>query len=217
MEITYFGHSCFRIKTKTTTVVTDPFDPGMVGFNYPKLEADIVTISHHHRDHDFLERILGSPFVIDGPGEYEVKGVSIFGFKSFHDGRQGAERGENTFYSLEAEGLRVCHLGDLGEKLSSPALEDAGEIDILLFPIGGVFTLGPKEETEILTAVAPAIAIPMHFRAPGINLANFGQLATLEEFTKEVGEVKVLPKLIIAKDKLPEEREIVVLERKNIV
>lgn len=215
MEISYFGHSCFKIKTKTTTVVTDPYDPEMVGLKYPKIEADIVTVSHGHTDHNFLEKIAGTPFVVNGPGEYEVKSVSIFGIESYHDNKKGKERGLNTVYLIEAEGLRVCHLGDLGQKLDEEQLEEVDGIDILLAPVGGFYTLGPKEAVEVIGQVEPLIVIPMHYKAVGMT-SSFKDLVKVDDFTKELGiEVEPVKKLFISKDKLPEEREVVVLERRS--
>lgn len=216
MEITYFGHSCFKIKTKTATVITDPYDPEMVGFKYPKEMADIVTISHGHQDHNFLERIDGSPFVVNGPGEYEVKDVSIFGIGSYHDAKDGAERGENTIYLIEAEGLRLCHLGDLGRKITTAEEEEINGVDILFVPVGGFFTIGPAEAVEVIRAIEPKMVMPMHFKATGINEQAFGKLVGLEDFLKEMGiaTVQPQPKLVISPDKLPVEPMVVVLERK---
>lgn len=217
MEITYFGHSFFKIRTKTAVLVTDPFDPEIVGLKYPKVETDIVTISHHHKDHNFLERIQDKPFVINGPGEYEVKGISIFGIESYHDDKKGKERGLNTIYLIEAEGLRVCHLGDLGQKLNEEQLEEVDGIDILLAPVGGFYTIGPKEAVEVIDQIEPKIVIPMHYKAVGMT-KDFDQLVGVEDFLKELGvEVDPVARFLISKDKLPEEREVVVMERKSIV
>lgn len=119
MEIKYLGHSSFLIKTKTAKIVTDPYDSHMVGLKFPKVEADIITISHHHQDHDKADQVGFSqtgvlPLVIDIPGEFEKQGIRIFGFKSYHDKKQGQERGENIIYKIEAEGISVLHCGDLG-------------------------------------------------------------------------------------------------------
>src|SRR5437764_763688 len=109
MDITYLGHSSFKFKGKKTTVVTDPFDPTMVGLKFPKVEADIVTVSHGHPDHNATSLVGGSPFIVSGPGEYEIMGVSIIGVDSFHDGVKGKERGRNTIYNIEVEGIHIVH------------------------------------------------------------------------------------------------------------
>lgn len=215
MEITYFGHSCFRIRTKSATVVTDPFDPAIVGLKYPKVPADIVTISHQHADHNFLEKITGQPFVIDGPGEYEVKGISVFGVASFHDEKSGSLRGSNTIYLFEAEDLRICHLGDLGQKLTEGQLNQVNGADVLLIPVGGVYTIDPDQAAAVVGQIEPQIVAPMHYKAKGMS-KDFENLATVDEFLKSIGvEVKPIPKLLVTKDKLPEEREIVVMEKKK--
>src|SRR6476469_4622663 len=113
MDIKYMGHASFFLKTKNSRVVMDPFDP-KIGLKFPKTEADIVTISHHHSDHDFLGQVSGEPLVIDWPGEFEKQEVRISGFSSFHDKQKGAERGPDTLYKVEADGISVLHCGDLG-------------------------------------------------------------------------------------------------------
>ncbi|MFZ5366265.1 MAG: MBL fold metallo-hydrolase [Patescibacteria group bacterium] len=216
MEISYLGHSSFKIRGKTTTLVTDPYSSEMTGLKFPKVEADILTISHEHEDHNKKELVLGSPFVISGPGEYEVKNVSIFGISSFHDSKEGSERGQNTIYLIEIDGIRICHLGDLGHKLSDLALQELNGVDILFVPVGGIFTLGPRQGAEVISQLEPKIVIPMHYNFPGLNPSVFGKTQTLDDFLHEMGEkAQVLPKLTVTGDKLPEEMQIIVLERKN--
>ena len=217
MEIYYLGHSSFKVRSKTAVLITDPFSPAMVGFKFPKTEADIVTISHQHSDHAEIQAIGGNPFVVSAPGEYEIKGVSIFGFPTFHDSKQGTERGQNTVYLIEADGLRIFHLGDLGVSLSPKILGEVNGVDVLMIPVGGVFTIGPKEAVDIISQIEPQIILPMHYRTPGINEKVFGKLAALEDFLKElgVGTFEKLDKLSLSKDKLPEETKVVVLERKS--
>lgn len=196
-------------------MATDPFDPAMVGLRYPKLQADIVTVSHSHQDHNFLEKIVGEPFIIDSLGEYEVKGISVFGIKSFHDEKEGAERGLNTIYLIETEGLRVCHLGDLGVPLNEEQLKEVNGVDVLLMPVGGIYTIGPKEAVEVVSQVEPTVVIPMHYKVKGMT-ETFDQLVGVDEFLKELGvEVEPVKRYLVSKDKLPEEREVVVLERKS--
>lgn len=218
MEIYYLGHSSFRIKGKDATVVSDPYNQVKVpdfGLKFPKVEAQVVTVSHLHPDHNAPELVEGKPFVVSGPGEYEIKGVSIFGFPSFHDGKLGKERGVNTIYLIEMDGLRICHLGDLGEMLSDQKLEEIDGVDILMIPVGGFYTIGPKEASELVTKIEPLIVIPMHFRTDKTG-SEFAKLSTVEDFLKESGVESALPlpKLVITKDKLPEERQVVLLDTK---
>jgi L-ascorbate metabolism protein UlaG (beta-lactamase superfamily) len=212
MEINYLGHSAFKIKGKTVTVVTDPYDERAGKF--PKdIEVQILTISHEHSDHNQKEKVKGNPFVIRGPGEYEVGGVSVIGVQTFHDAQNGKERGVNTVYVIEIDGLRIAHLGDLGHKLSQEQLEEMGAIDVVMVPIGGTYTLGPKEAVEVVRQADPWIVIPMHYRFEG---ETFGMLSGLDDFLKEVGksETVPIPKLMISGDRLPEDMQVVVLERK---
>lgn len=217
MEITYLGHSSFKIRSKSTTLVTDPFSPSMVGLKFPKIEADIVTVSHQHQDHNYLAGVSGEPFVITEPGEYEVKGISIFGYPSFHDSQSGEKRGKNTIFVIEAEGLRICHLGDLGSTLSPKELEEINGVEVLMVPVGGIYTIGPKEATEVIAQVEPLIVLPMHFKARSVDEKNFGALATIDVFLNNIGvpNPEKLDKLSLTKDKLPQEMKVVVLEKKE--
>ena len=197
------------------TVVTDPFDAS-VGFKFPKVEADMVTISHDHQDHNQKQLAGGRPYVIDGPGEYEVKGVSVLGLQTFHDEVQGQKRGLNTVYRIEFEGISLSHLGDLGHPFSSGQLAELNGVDVLFIPVGGVYTIGPKRAVEVISQIEPKIVIPMHYRVPEQKGdKTFGQLTGVKEFLKEIGEeVTPQPKLLVSRDRLPIEREVVVLERK---
>jgi L-ascorbate metabolism protein UlaG (beta-lactamase superfamily) len=214
MEIKYLGHSSFKIKGKSVTIVTDPYDPS-VGFKFPKVEADIVIISHDHSDHNQKELVGGKPYVIEGPGEYEVKGVSVLGLRTFHDESQGQKRGLNTVYRIELEGVSLSHLGDLGHPLSSQQLGELNGIDVLFIPVGGFYTIGPKRAVEVISQIEPKIVIPMHYQVPEQkNNKTFAPLVGVEEFLKEIGEeVSPQPKLLISRDRLPAEREVLVLER----
>lgn len=209
MEITYLGHSSFRLKGKTATVVTDPYDEKLAKF--PRdVSADIVTVSHDHFDHNSLKNVQGSMFNVQGPGEYEVRGVSIIGVHTWHDEKNGAERGANTVYVIEIEGLRVAHLGDLGHKLTQEQLDEMGSIDVVTVPVGGVYTIDAKAAVEVVRQVDPWVAIPMHYKQLNPELAG------VEDFLKEMGkpEVVPVPKYVISADHLPTELQVIVLERK---
>lgn len=217
MDITYLGHSSFKIKFKSATVVTDPFDPEMVGFKFSGVEGDIVTISHDHRDHNNFSKVSGVKKVVDGPGEYEIGGVSIIGHKTFHDDKNGEERGKNTIYVIEADGLRVVHLGDLGHKLSDEIISDMGPVDVLIIPVGDAYTIGAKEAAEVANRISPYFIIPMHYKAEGINESNFEDLEPEEAFLKEIGvTVEKMPKFSLKKEDIREDQstKVIVLERK---
>lgn len=213
MEISYIGHASFKLKGKTATVVTDPFDPEMVGLKFSQPEANIVTISHAHADHNRADLVAGQPVIISGPGEYEVKGVAIKGIASFHDAQKGQDRGKNTIYAMVIDSVHVVHLGDLGHKLSEEQVDEIGVVDILLVPVGGVYTIDAKEAYAIVTQLEPHIVIPMHYKRAGLA-SGLETLLPVETFLKEIGKEGVLPqpKLVISKDKLPEELSVVVLE-----
>lgn len=195
MKIKYLGHSSFKITGKTQfgeeiTVITDPFNSKEVGLNYPKQEADVVTLSHHHGDHDAIDNIEGEPrenyVLLDTPGEYEIKGLRIFGTKSYHDDKKGEERGPNTIFVYDFMEARIAHIGDLGHQLESDQLEQLENIDILLTPIGGEYTIDPKGALEVIENLEPAVTIPMHYKTAK-HTAAFDKLATLDDFLKEVG------------------------------
>jgi L-ascorbate metabolism protein UlaG (beta-lactamase superfamily) len=217
MDITYLGHSSFKIKTKLASVITDPFDPKEVGLKYSATEGEIVTVSHNHLDHNVVDKVTSIKKIIDGPGEYEILGISIMGYRTFHDAKDGAERGENTIYVIEAEGLRIVHLGDLGHPLSNDLIDEIGDVDVLMIPVGGFFTIGPKEATEVVSKIGPSFVIPMHYKASGMNLGLGDKLLQLEDFLKECGIVtENLPKFSIKKEDILEDQstKIIVLEKK---
>lgn len=220
MTITYHGHSCFKLRGKAGSVVTDPYDD-YIGFSLPSLSADIVTVSHtQHGDHNQTERVSSTarrerPFIIDHLGEYEVGGISVFGAKSYHDDAQGAERGPNSIFTIAIDGVRACHLGDLGHELTENMVNDIGIIDVLFVPVGGVYTINAKQAVSVARALEPSIVVPMHYNTADHDQKTFGELQTLEDFLKEFGadNVTTVDKLKIEPDRLPEEMEVVVLEK----
>ncbi len=220
MEIKYLGHASFLIKTKTSKLVTDPYDSNMVGLKFPRTEADIVTVSHQHGDHNAYQQIVGvggvAPLVIDMPGEFEKMQMRIFGFKSFHDDVQGAQRGENNLYKIEAEGVSILHCGDLGIIPDDSFLDAIGDVDILMVPVGGFYTIDSEKAVELVKKVEPAIVIPMHFGNPDMkNKDILNKLAPVTDFTKKFGidNPQKLPKLVTKKEDLVEgEMKVIVLE-----
>jgi len=184
MTIQFFGHSCFKISGKNKVLVTDPY-PKEIGLKPPKISCDIVTISHHHWDHCAYQNLKGDFKIIDLPGEYEIDGIFIKGIKSFHDESEGKERGLNTIFNILIEDIWVCHLGDLGQsQLSEEQVSLIGEVDVLMIPVGGVYTIGPKEAKKIIHQLEPKIIIPMHYWLPSLKIQ---ELKKPEEFFKEKG------------------------------
>ncbi len=222
MQIIWHGQSCFQItssqgKNNQVSIVIDPFDEA-IGLRVPRLEANILLITHSHHDHNNIRAVSPSagsgqsPVLISGPGEYEVKEVFIQGIPSFHDSSLGKERGQNTIYTIEAEGIRLCHLGDFGQKeLTSEQIEKIGQVNILMIPIGGIYTISAKETVRIMSQIEPSIIIPMHYQIPKLKL----KLDGLDKFLKIMGIKKIEPlaKLSIKKkDIFPEEAKIIVLK-----
>jgi L-ascorbate metabolism protein UlaG (beta-lactamase superfamily) len=214
MDIFHLGHSSFKLKGKAMTLVTDPFDSDEVGIKFPKTEADVVTVSHSHADHSATSSLENDPLVITGPGEYEVKGVRIVGIASYHDDTKGSQRGKNVLFRITIDGISFLHCGDLGHLLSQDEIEHLDGIDVLLVPVGGVYSLTPSQAKELVAKVEPRIVIPMHYQVTGLDPKKYGSLAPVSEFLKEMGKEGIvpIPKLNITKDKLPEEQTIVVLE-----
>ena len=211
MEIKYLGHSSFLIKSKDARIVTDPFDPKMVGLKFPKVEADIITVSHDHKDHNQVHGVEGTPTIFDWPGQFEKKGIRIWGFKTFHDKKQGAERGDNVMYKFEAEGISVLHCGDLGVVPDDAYLDEIGDVDVLLVPVGGFYTIDAEEAIDLIKKVEPAIVVPMHHGSDEIAIK---ELAPLSQFLKKIGIEQVIPseKLVVKKDELEEEMKVIVLK-----
>lgn len=187
MQIKYLGHASFFIKTKNARVVTDPFDPKMVGLKFPKTEADIVTISHGHEDHNFLGQISGEPLIIDWPGEFEKNEIRLIGYPSFHDKEKGGKRGENILYKIEAEGISLLHLGDLGMVLSEETVDEIGEVDVLFVPVGGHFTIDANEASELVKRIEPSIVVPMHYGNKDMSPDLLKLLSPLKDFLDKFG------------------------------
>lgn len=215
MNIVWKGQSCFQIatqKNKTPVNITiDPFGPE-IGLRPPTQAADIVLVTHDHTDHNNVKSVGGEPFVVEGPGEYEIKGVFIQGILSWHDSQEGKQHGQNTIYTIESEDLRICHMGDIGQKeLTDEQLQKIGEVDILMIPVGGNYTVSEKEAMKIMSQIEPKITIPMHFHVPKLKAKVDG----VEKFLKSLGLKSVKPEQKLSvkkKDILPDEAKVVVLE-----
>ena len=203
------GHSCFRIKGKEATIVTDPFDKTL-GYPVRKLTASIVTVSHDHPSHSFSECVDGEPRVIRRPGEYEISNVFINGIATFHDSDKGEKRGENIVYLIQIEDVNICHLGDLGHKPTTEQIEQMSGVDVLMVPVGGGVTIGASAAVETISLLQPKVVIPMHFKTEVVDR----DLEPLEHFLKEMGLKDVIsqPKLNVSKSTLPAETNVIVLD-----
>lgn len=215
MKIVFHGHSmfeisCFLSKQESVNLVIDPFSE-KIGLKPPKLKADILLISHDHYDHNNSQIITGDYFLISEPGEYEIKNVNIKAIKSFHDQKQGKERGDNLIFKIEAENIHLCHMGDFGQKeLTNDQLTSMGKVDILFLPVGGIYTISAKEAKMVVEQLEPKIIIPMHYYLLNLKI----KLESLEKFLDQMGKkVEKMEKLQIKSKDLQEEgQKIVVLE-----
>jgi len=209
MEITWYGHSCFRLKSKPVTVVTDPYGKD-TGYVLPRVRADVVTVSHDAPNHNHYRGISGKPYVVQGPGEYEVKSAFIIGTRTFRDRKKGTLRGFNTIYLIQMDGLRVCHLGDLAHIPSQAQIETLSDVDVLLVPVGGKPTLSASQATEIISLIEPRIVIPMHYKTPLTTV----KLDPVTRFIKAMA-IKMPEPLVTYKmraSKTPSETQVVILQ-----
>ncbi len=212
MEITWLGHSCFKLKGKQVTVITDPFSPGL-GYTLGKVSAQIVTVSHPHAGHAYIQGVGGEPRIIKGPGEYEAGGVLTVGVHTHHDNEKGGQRGKNTAYVIDVDDVMICHLGDLGHVLTAEQVADINAVDVLLVPVGGVSTIDAAQTAQILSQLEPKIFFLMHYKTDVLKR----ELETVDRFLKEMGvkEAVPQPKLTVNKNSLPLTMQVVVLSYKQ--
>ncbi len=210
MDVTWLGHGCFRLRGRGAAVVTDPYPPS-IGLKLQRLDADLVTVSHEHENHNYTQ-VMRDAYEIRGPGEYEVAGVSVIGVPTFHDAEKGAKHGRNTVYLIEIDDVRVCHLGDLGHRLDDAEAEAISSPDVLLVPVGGNTAINAAQAAEVVRQLEPRFVVPMHYAIPGLKL----QLDTLDRFLKEmaVTSAEPQPKLSVQASSGEYDTKVVVLEPK---
>lgn len=212
MELTWLGHSCFRLRGKEATLVTDPPAPS-TGYSIGRPSADIITISHDHPGHSYVKAVSGDvKKVVTGPGEYEIQQILITGVATWHDQEQGNVHGRNTAYLITMDDIHICHLGDLGDTLSDRALEALKGADVVLVPVGGGYSLNAEKAAEVITQLDPRLIIPMHYATPAYK-PNGAALDPVDKFLREMGveAAEPLPKLVITPASLPAEPQVVVL------
>jgi len=214
MEITWYGHSCFRLAERNfATVVTDPFDSKTVGYEPLKLKAEIVTVSHDAAGHNHTDAVKGAMHVIDGPGEFEIGGVFITGVQT--DGgasakKKSANGTRNTLYVFDYDGITVAHLGDLQQVPTQAEIEALGTVNVLLIPVGGGGGLNAAKAAEVISLLEPNLVVPMHYSTPDARIA----LDSLNKFMKEMGlgKTESQPLLKVSRSSLPEETHVIVLD-----
>lgn len=212
MDITWLGHSCFRIRGKEATIVTDPCPPS-TGYNIGKVTADIVTISHDHENYTYLKAISGKPTIIDQPGEYEISEAFITAVTTYQDASKGAERGKNLSFIIEMEGLRVCHLGNIGHTPTAEQAEEMTGVDVLLIPVGGGDTIDGATAAEVVSLLEARIVVPMHYKTDALK----DGLEPPDRFLKELGVSagEPQPKLTITYNTVPSETKAILLDYKR--
>lgn len=183
MKIRWLGHACFALVSKSgTRIITDPYDES-TGYVIPPVEADFITVSHDHFDHSTVSAVQGQPQVIRGKGEFKIKDIQARGVLTFHDNAGGMRRGQNTAFVFDIDGIRVCHLGDLGHVLNSQQKAEIGKVDVLLIPTGGTYTIDPSLAQQVCLQLNPHLIIPMHYRTDALAFP----LDTVDSFLKKIG------------------------------
>jgi len=209
MDISWLGHACFRIRGSQAVIITDPYPPDL-GYSLGKPTARIVTVSHQHPSHSYVQGVGGEPRLVNEPGEYEISGVLIIGIATFHDASRGRNRGKNTAYLMEVDGVSVCHLGDLGHVLTAEQIEEIDDVDVLLLPVGGVATINAPMAAEVIRQLEPKVVVPMHYKTPALSR----ELEPVAEFLKEMGieQINSQPKLSLTKSSLPASTQVFLLD-----
>jgi L-ascorbate metabolism protein UlaG (beta-lactamase superfamily) len=215
MKAKWLGHSAFLLSAADNTrIITDPYVAGSydgaLGYGAITETADGVSVSHDHPDHSGQDALPGNPKLVRGLGEHSVGSVTIKGFRTWHDASKGAQRGENTVFVYEIDGLRVCHLGDLGHLLDEKTAGDIGQVDVLMVPVGGFYTIDAKEATEVARLLGAKVVIPMHYKTGklGFDIAGVEGFLSGKDNVKRIGG----PEVEITKDNLPPEPEVWVLK-----
>jgi len=212
MKIKWFGQSCFMITSENgTKVLTDPFKK-MLGYKLPEIEANIVSTSHEHGDHNNINAVKSSFVHINELGEFSEDGIEIKGMETFHDKFSGSKRGKNTVYNFKIDEINICHCGDLGHILSSNQIEEIGNVDILLLPVGGLATINAFDAAQVIKQLNPTIVIPMHYRTKALGLIGY-IFGTVDKFISASGlKAKEYEELELNKANIEDYSGIVVLK-----
>jgi L-ascorbate metabolism protein UlaG (beta-lactamase superfamily) len=211
MDITWYGHSCFRMMERgVASIVADPFDDSL-GYEVPRLKADIVTVSHDAPGHNAAKNVKGAKHVLTRPGEYEIGGVFVTGVATYDPEKSPEEVRRNIIFVYEFDGLTICHLGDLDHVPGQPQIEALGPIDVLMVPVGGGGALTSGQAAEVISLIEPSVVVPMHYKTPATTL----DLDPLDRFLKEMGVAAVdeaMPTLKVRHSSLSEQTQVAVLQ-----
>jgi len=210
MKISFLGHACFSLETSQgTRLITDPYESGgyggAVGYEAINLEADIVTVSHKHADHNNIQDFKDT-LIINQVGEASTKDIKIKGMLSYHDKDKGLSRGENIIFTIEADNLKIVHFGDLGER--DIDLASFSDIDIAIIPVGGTFTIDAAEASQLIREISPKITIPMHYKTPKLGFDIDG----VDKFVKANPDYEERDSLVLSRDNIGSFKKIVVLK-----
>jgi L-ascorbate metabolism protein UlaG (beta-lactamase superfamily) len=215
MKVKWYGHSAFLLtSSQGLKIITDPYEPGgfggAIGYGRIPDEANVVLVSHDHADHNHVKGLPGKPTVVNNSGAHSLKNLEVRGIAAHHDEGQGSQRGGNTIFCFALDGLQVCHLGDLGHIPTEQQIKQIGPVDLLLLPVGGVYTIDPSQATLTVQKLNPRVIIPMHFKTPRCGFP----LASVEEFTKGKSSVKNpgVCEWELKRESLPLTPEIIVLQ-----
>jgi L-ascorbate metabolism protein UlaG (beta-lactamase superfamily) len=203
MIVSWLGHSCFLLKGKDgISLLLDPFHEDEVGYSLPPVRADIVLISHDHLDHNNALAAGSDAEVIFAPGKHNYQGVDILGIESYHDSEEGRQRGTNTIFCFALDGIKVCHLGDLGHALSPDQVKAIGAVDLLFLPIGGRYTIDAASANEVMRQLFPAVVVPMHYQTRALSF----DLDPVEGFLEGKSQAERQEKLVLKKEELSRPR-----------
>lgn len=215
MEIVWLGHSSVRLRSEGLALVTDPYADSL-GLSMARQRAAVVTVSNTHPHHSYCEAIEGDPRIARGPGEWQVgafylRGIGTPGLAGEPAGDREDDRRVNTVFVIRAEGITLCHLGDLSRTLSPAEVEGLGQTDVLFVPAGGGCTIGPAQAAELVNLIGPRIVVPLHYRAEGVEVA----LEPLDAFLSQLGITEAVPqgRLNVTASTLTRELRVVVLQR----
>ena len=211
MKVQWFGHACFLItSTDGKRVLTDPFNAS-VGYPVPSVEADVVLVSHSHGDHNNTAAAKGNPKIVRTEGESSAAGITFLGVSSFHDNSGGAQRGKNIIFVWEMDGVRLAHLGDLGQpELTADQVAEIGKVDVVFIPVGGNYTIDAKQATKVMEQLSPKLVFPMHYKTDVVNLP----IASVDGFLAGKDNVEKVGKNLVVVEVLPEKTKVVVLDYK---
>jgi len=210
LRVQWLGHACFLITSSDgSRVLNDPFDES-VGYPLPAVEADVVTTSHSHFDHNYVSAVKGNPVVVKSAGETSAAGITFIGVPSYHDDAKGDERGQNIIFVWEMDGMRLTHLGDLGHPLTEDHVAKIGDVDILLIPVGGTYTIDAREATKVVEQLSPKLVFPMHYKTEAINFP----IAGADRFLAGKDNVERMDGNSVLVRDLPDKMKIIVLNYK---